>query len=168
MLTIKKDNLELLGRDFFEIITNLQHVEKHELTEKQCIDSIKELLYKYNDVNYTPHVKTLYEQLQNQLGVKVVAAPDEWDRLYNVDFYIEINKKFIGLQIKPMNKNIQLAEIFKEKSIQEKSHIKFYKNFGGNVFYIYSIVENDKKIIQNPEVVEEIRNEIERLKQSDI
>jgi hypothetical protein len=29
-------------------------------------------------------------------------APDEWDRLYNVDFSIEVNGKYIGIQIKPV------------------------------------------------------------------
>jgi hypothetical protein len=28
--------------------------------------------------------------------------PDEWDRLYNVDFYIQVGGKYIGLQIRPI------------------------------------------------------------------
>ncbi len=34
-------------------------------------------------------------QLQNHLNVTIKPAPDEWDRLYNVDFFIEINSKYI-------------------------------------------------------------------------
>jgi hypothetical protein len=34
------------------------------------------------------------------------------------------------------------------------------------VFYIISVKEDKKKIIHNPEVIEEIREEIERLKKT--
>jgi len=54
--------------------------------------------------------------------VKIEPAPDEWDRLFNVDFFICVNGKYIGLQIKPVNSGIQLPEIFKEKDLQAKTH----------------------------------------------
>ena len=39
--------------------------------------------------------------------------------------------------------------------------------YGGKVFYIYSTKNsNGKKIIQNIEVIDEIKSEIEKLKQS--
>ncbi|RMG88017.1 MAG: MjaI family restriction endonuclease, partial [Bacteroidetes bacterium] len=69
------------------------------------------------------------------------------------------------LQIKPVNKGIQLPQIFKEKGIQQKTHEKFEKEFGGKVFYVFSSSLNRKKVIMNPEVIEEIRAEISRLEQ---
>ncbi len=36
------------------------------------------------------------------LGVQIKPAPDDWDRLYNVDFFIEVKNKYIGIQIKPI------------------------------------------------------------------
>jgi len=54
--------------------------------------------------------------------------------------------------------------MIKEKDIQLSTHKKFTEKYGGNVFYIYSIKENDKKRIYNVNVVEEIKQEIERLK----
>ena len=63
--------------------------------------------------------------------------PDEWDRLFNVDFYIQINEKYIRLQIKPVNTGIQLPEIHKEYALQSETHKKFTTKFGGKVFYIY-------------------------------
>lgn len=47
--------------------------------------------------------------------------------------------------------------------MQEISHRKFQEKFGGNVFIVFSVKEGKKKVIHNPEVVEEIRKEIERL-----
>jgi predicted RND superfamily exporter protein len=58
-----------------------------------------------------------------------------------------------------------LPEIFKEKSIQEKTYKQFSEGFGGKDFYIYSIKVGDKKEIFNKEVIEEIREEIKRLQE---
>lgn len=77
--------------------------------------------------------------------------------------YIKINSNYIGIQIKPINQGIQLSQIFKEKGLQEESHNKFLKEFGGKVFYIFSARTDGKKVIMNPEVIDKIRNEISRL-----
>ena len=113
---------------------------------------------------YMTEIKTIYGQLESELGYKIEPAPDKWDRLFNVDFFIKIDNKYIGLQIKPVNQGIQLSQIFKEKGLQEKTHQKFEKEFGGKVFYIFSSKENGKKIIVNSEIIDEIREEIKRLK----
>lgn len=100
-----------------------------------------------------------------QLKVKIEPAPDEWDRLFNVDFFIKVADKFIGLQIKPMSFGgaSQLPEIFKEKNFQEQTHQQFTKVSGGKVFYIYSVKIGEKKEIYNKEVIREILAEIDRL-----
>jgi hypothetical protein len=51
-----------------------------------------------------------------------------------------------------------------ERSIQLDSHEKFSKDHGGQVFYIFSMKQGDKKVIANPQVIDEIRNAIERYK----
>lgn len=112
---------------------------------------------------YTTEIQTVYGQLQEILGVAIQSAPDEWDRLFNVDFFIQVGEKYIGLQIKPMNDGIQLPEIFKEYALQEKTHQKFTEVFGGKVFYLFSVKVGNKKEIQNKEVIDEIMLEIKRL-----
>jgi hypothetical protein len=109
-------------------------------------------------------IKTVYGQLEKALDVKIEPAPDEWDRLFNVDFFIQVNGKHIGIQIKPVNQGIQLSQIFKEKDLQSKTHEKFTQQYGGKVFYIFSAKVGEKKEISNKEVIDEIRQEIERLK----
>jgi hypothetical protein len=113
--------------------------------------------------DYTTEIQTIYGQLQNILGVKIEAAPDEWDRLFNVDFFIQVGKKFIGLQIKPVNTGIQLPEIHKEYALQAETHKKFTAKYDGKVFYIFSEKINGNKEIANKEVIEDIRKEIMRL-----
>lgn len=113
---------------------------------------------------YVTEIQTIYGQLQKILDVHIQPAPDEWDRLFNVDFFIEINGKYIGLQIKPENSGIQLPEIFKEYGLQAETHQKFTEVFGGKVFYLFSEKIGDRKEIKNKEVIDEIKIEIERLK----
>lgn len=116
---------------------------------------------------YQTEITTVCGILEKELEVKIEPAPDEWDRLFNVDFFIKIKDKFIGLQIKPVtfsSGTIQLPEIFKEKMIQEETHKQFTEVFGGKVFYIYSIKVGEKKEIYNKEVIAEIKEEIERLR----
>ena len=112
---------------------------------------------------YLTEIKTIYGQLQEILKVKVEPAPDEWDRLYNVDFFIKINGDYIGLQIKPVSGVSHIPQIFKERSLQEITHKKFTDKFGGRVFYVISIKEGNNKRVHNTEVIPEIKAEIGRL-----
>jgi hypothetical protein len=97
------------------------------------------------------------------LGVKIEAAPDEWDRLFNVDFFIKVGEKYIGLQIKPASDVSHIPEIFKERNQQLSTHRKFTDRYGGKVFYVVSVKEGKNKVIHNKEIVREIQAEIKRL-----
>ena len=157
-----KEHLIEIGRKLYIKITEVLRAEIDEITEEDCINYVINLVINRTFDGYITEKKTIYEQLQDILGVKIEPAPDEWDRLFNVDFFIKINDKFIGLQIKPVSYSF-IPEMIKEKDIQLSTHKKFTEKYGGNVFYIYSIKENDKKRIYNANVVEEIKQEIERL-----
>ncbi len=111
---------------------------------------------------YQTEIKTIYGQFQQILNISIKPAPDEWDRLYNVDFYIEVNKKYIGLQIKPITYE-QTPENYRWRECLGKAHDKFEKDNGGKVFIVFSIKKDNKKTIYNLEVVNEIKKEIERL-----
>ena len=106
---------------------------------------------------------TVYKKLQIELSVEIKPAPDEWDRLYNVDFYIEVEGKYLGLQIKPITYK-QTPEIHKWEEWLSKTHRKFEEKFGGKVFTIFSIKRGDKKEIYNQEVINEIKELIGRLR----
>jgi len=47
--------------------------------------------------------------------------------------------------------------------MHEVNHKKFHDKFGGQVFFVFSIKSGNKKKIYNVEVIEEIRQEIEKL-----
>lgn len=129
-----KKQIEELGKKLYIKITEVIQAEVNEITEQDCIDYMIQLVIDRTFDGYQTEIQTVYGQLQKILQVKIEAAPDEWDRLFNVDFFIKIKEKYIGLQIKPINGGVQLPEIFKEKSIQEETHKQFTEGFGGKVF----------------------------------
>lgn len=160
-----KEHIEDLGKKLYVKITEVIASEVENVTEQDCIDYMLQLVIDRTCDGYMTEIQTVYGQLQKILDVQIQAAPDEWDRLFNVDFFIQVKDKYIGLQIKPINTGIQLPEIFKEYALQEKTHQKFTEVFGGKVFYLFSAKIGDKKEIQNKEVIDEIQTEIKRLEQ---
>ncbi|HED10446.1 MAG TPA: MjaI family restriction endonuclease [Caldithrix abyssi] len=160
-----REHIVELGKRLYIKITEVISAEVEEITEQDCIDYMLQLVIDRTFSGYRTEIKTIYGQLEQELGYKIQPAPDRWDRIYNVDFFINIKNRYIGLQIKPVNQGIQLSQIFKEKKIQLKTHKAFEEKFGGKVFYIFSSTENRKKVIRNPQVIEEIRQEINRLEQ---
>lgn len=158
-----KEHIEELGRKLYIKITEVISAEVEEITEEDCIEYMFGMVIDRTFDGYMTEITTIYGQLQKELNVKIQPAPDEWDRLYNVDFFIRIGEKYIGLQIKPAGDVSHIPQIFKEHSIQEATHKKFTEEYGGKVFYIISIKESGKKKIHNTEVISEIEQEIKRL-----
>ena len=158
-----KEYLEELGNKLYVKVTEVIQYEVAEVTEQDCINYIKDVVINRTFEGYQTEIQTIYGQLQNILGVPIKPAPDEWDRLYNVDFYIEVDDKHIGLQIKPITFE-HTFEDYRWKEMQETTHLKFQKKFGGRVFIIFSVKVGDKKKIKNVEIIDEIKKEIERLR----
>lgn len=158
-----KQHLEELGRRLYLKVTEVCLAEIESITEQDCIDFVIGLVISRTYDGYQSEIQTIYGQLQQALGVKIEPAPDEWDRGYNVDFFIRVKDKYIGLQIKPSG-YAYITQIINELEFQKKTHERFTTKYGGKVFYIISVKQGKRKIIYNPEVIEEIRREIERLK----
>jgi len=158
-----KEHLIDLGKKLYVKITEVLSAEIEEITEQNCIDYIINLVINRTYDGYVTEIRTIYGQLEKVLNVKVHPAPDEWDRLYNIDFYIQIGNRYIGLQIKPAGDVSHIPQIFKERNIQADTHKKFTERFGGRVFYIISITEGKKKRIHNVDVIDEIKEEVARL-----
>jgi hypothetical protein len=158
-----KDHLVEIGKKLYVKITEVLRAEIDDITEEDCINYVINLVINRTFDGYMTEKKTIYEQLQEILGVKIEPAPDEWDRLFNVDFFIKVKDKFIGLQIKPAGYAF-ITQIINEHVHQLETHKKFTSKYGGKVFYVISVKDGDKKKIYNPEVIDEIKQEVERLK----
>lgn len=157
-----KERLVEIGKKLFVKITEVLRAEIDDITEEDCINYVINLVINRTFDGYMTEKKTIYEQLQDVLGVKIEPAADDWDRLFNVDFFIKIKDKFIGLQIKPAGYAF-ITQIINEKTHQLETHKKFTAKYGGKVFYVISVKDEDKKKIYNLGVIEEIKQEIGRL-----
>ncbi len=157
-----KEHLDQLGRRLYIKVTEVCKAEIENITEEDCIGFVINLVINRTYDGYQSEIQTIYGQLEEALNIKVEPAPDEWDRGYNVDFFIKIKDKYIGLQIKPGG-YAYITQIINELEFQKKTHEKFTEKYGGKVFYIISVKDGKKKVIYNSEVIEEIRKEIERL-----
>jgi hypothetical protein len=158
-----KEHIEELGKKLYIKITEVIASEVEEVTEEDCVNYILHLVIDRTYDGYTTEIRTVYGQLQEFLDVKIEPAPYEWDRLFNVDFFIKTGDKYIGLQIKPASGVSHIPEIFKERNQQATTHQKFTKQYDGKIFYVVSIKEGRNKVIYNKEVIKEIRAEIKRL-----
>lgn len=157
-----KNHLIELGKKLYVKVTEVLQAEIESITEEDCINFITNLVINRTFDGYVSEKHTIYGQLQDILKVKIEPAPDEWDRLFNVDFFIKIKDKCIGLQIKPAG-YAYITQIINELKFQKETHKKFTAKYGGKVFYVISVKEGDKKKIHNTDVIEEIKEEIKRL-----
>ena len=164
-IKITREYISGLGRKLYIKLTEVVQNELESITEEECIDYAYNLVLNRTYEGYLGEIQTIYGQLEKIIDVKIQPAPDIWDRTFNVDFYIQVNEKYIGLQIKPLSFGTTFDQ-YKWDEIQEITHKKFTKKFGGKVFYVFSIKKGNKKIIHNVDVIDDIKEEIKRLKQN--
>jgi hypothetical protein len=160
-----KEHLEELGRKLYVKVSEVIAAEVAAVTEEECVQYMFDVVIRRTYDGYDTEIKTIYGQVESALAQKVEPAPDDWDRNYTVDFFIKVGESFIGLQIKPVSDVSSIPQIYQERSQQLEAHERFTRKFGGKVFYVFSAKEGGRKQIANPEVIEEIRQEIARLSQ---
>ncbi|MDI9336953.1 MAG: MjaI family restriction endonuclease [Alphaproteobacteria bacterium] len=133
------------------------------LTKQDCYDYIYNLTINRTFDGYRTEVETIYGQLEDAVNMKIEPAPDRWDRVYCVDFYIQVGENYIGIQIKPIESGLALNQ-YQWIEMHKVSHENFKKKFGGDVFFVYSTKIGGKKKIYNTEIINKINSEIKRLK----
>ena len=161
-IQITRDYIIELGKKLYIKLSEVVQNELESISEEECIEYAYNLVLNRTYIGYKTEIDTIYGQLQGILNLKIEPAPDSWDRSYCVDFFIHINKFYIGLQIKPISSGKSIND-YQWDSMHQTSHARFSKDFGGKVFFIYSVKTGDRKQIHNIEVVEEIKTEISRL-----
>ncbi len=157
-----KKHLEGLGKRLYKEIKSTISEELDSITEKDCVAYIKDVVIRRTYNGYLNEIETIKQQLQGIISQPIKPALDEWDRLYGVDYFIHIGKNYLGLQFKP-ERTAEFMVVHQQHGQLMEQHKKFSEKYGGKVFVIVSKKEKDKYIIENEEVVEEIKNEIKRL-----
>ncbi|OGU65922.1 MAG: hypothetical protein A2W30_06615 [Ignavibacteria bacterium RBG_16_36_9] len=161
---ITREYIQSLGEKLYIKLSEVVHSELGSIQEEECIDYAYNLVLNRTYEGYRSEIDTIYGQLQTILSITIEPARDEWDRTYNVDFCINVNNKYIGLQIKPVASGQALNQ-YQWIEMHRINHKRFETEFGGKVFFIYSVKSSGKqKKIFNTKVIEEIAYEINRLK----
>jgi hypothetical protein len=161
-IKVTREYIKELGERLYIKLSEVVQNELESIEEDECIDYAYNLVLNRTYEGYRSEIDTTYGQLESILNVKIHPAPDDWDRTFNVDFYIQICDKYVGLQIKPIASGQALNQ-YQWIKMHEVNHEKFKEKFGGRVFFIYSVKSGKKKKIYNVEVIKEIQEEIHRL-----
>ncbi len=158
----KEKYLDWIGEELCKKIHEVMRKEIEEIREEDCKRYIRELIFERTYDGYRTEIETIYGVLEKELSVRIHPAPDEWDRKYNIDFYIKAKNGVVGIQIKPITYD-QTPEIHNWKEWLKKSHEKFEMEVGGKVFVVFSVKKDGKKEIYNKDVIDEIKNKIVEL-----
>lgn len=162
-LQITKEYITGLGQTLYIKLSEVVQNELEQISEEECIDYAYNLVLNRTYEGYKTEIETIYGQLEGAIGQKIEAAPDNWDRAYGVDFFVKINQKYIGIQIKPIATGQSLNQ-YQWIEMHRKNHERFEKEFGGKVFFVFSTKSSSgTKKIYNTEVIEQIIKEIKRL-----
>lgn len=131
-----------------------------QLTLQDCIDYIYNLTINRTYDGYIREKSVVNDGLAKKFPNVVFKESDpELDHAGDIDYVAEVGNYQFGIQIKPVTANAN----FGGYSLSERmkaSFDDFTEKFGGKVFIVYS----QKGEIANTEVIDSIREEIERLR----
>ena len=57
----------------------------------------------------------------------ILPAPDAWDRGYNVDYYIPVEERSIGIQVKPITSGLAIGP-YQSEEMHRGNHERFQKD----------------------------------------
>lgn len=156
------NNKTLLKRLSLDLYIHLKNESnfKNQLTKQDCIDYIYNLTINRTYDGYIREKTVVEDNLAKKFtDVRFEESEPELDHAGDIDFLGFVGDYAFGLQIKPVTSQSNFGN-YSPSERMKASFRDFTKRFKGKVFIIYSISEK----IQNSEVIDEIRIEIERLK----
>ena len=134
------------------------------ISEVECCQYLHELVIHKTYEGYAAEIDMVRELLERLLpGAKIEPSSDDWDRALNVDFFLRSGPGLVGIQIKPISAE-HLPQLHLWSDVWLAGHEEFTRRFGGRVFTLYHLSRGTTKVLHNPEIVEEISREIERLR----
>ncbi len=161
---ISKESLFELGERLYAKMTELVIPQVQEainnITRQDCLDYVYNLTINRTYDGYQREKSVVNDGLAKIFkDVTFQESDPELDHAGDIDYIAEVGKFQIGIQIKPVTANAN----FGGYSLSERmkaSFENFTDQYGGKVFIVFSF---DGKIA-NEEVIDEISNEIKRLR----
>ncbi len=167
---IAKETLEELGERLYAKITEVVIPEWTAAFQDLTLDDCKEYIYQVTIVRTFDGFLLEKSVVNDGLakifpGVEFEESDPELDHAGDIDYIGKIGDKAFGIQIKPITANANFGN-YKITERMSGSFQDFEERYGGKVFVIFSARTGNKKDIVNKDVIEEIRQEIERLKRA--
>ena len=167
-IKITKVILEELGERLYAKITEVVIPEWtaafNDLTLQDCKDYIYEVTVVRTYDGFLLEKSVINDGLSKIFPeVEFEESEAELDHAGDIDYIGKVSNKVFGIQIKPITANANFGN-YKITERMSSSFQNFEKKYGGKVFVIFSTRTGDKKVIKNKEVIEEIKQEIIRLK----
>jgi len=164
-IKITREVLTELGQRLYEKITEIVAPQLREglatLTIQDCVDYIYELTIHRTFDGYLAEKSVVHDTLAKEFPDIVFEETNpDLDHAGDIDFIGRVGDKAFGLQVKPITAHASLGN-FSVTARMEQSFRDFEEQFGGKVFIVFSV--EDK--IKNKEVIAQIKQEIERLKE---
>ena len=160
---ITKESLTELGERLYEKITEVVIPEweaafKH-LSLQDCIDYIFNLTINRTYDGFLREKSVVNDGLANLFSnIAFEESAPELDHAGDIDYIAKVGEKAFGVQIKPITAKANFGN-YSPTERMKTSFADFTQKFGGKVFVVFS---KDGEIA-NKEVVDEIKQEIERL-----
>ena len=131
-ITLCKKNIILSSMHYSKGSYNIDDIDIHVKNQK----IIKKIIYDNNDI-YEPSFTIILEleNLVNNINIVIYYKKNKYD------VYLE--------QLNIKDHNICAMTLFKDDYHLLKRYLKYYKNLGVNIFYIYYNKKIDHKIIEN-------------------
>jgi hypothetical protein len=161
-----RPQLRALGHEMYKRIRTDLIPALLAISETECCQYMHDLVICKTYDGYAAEVEIVRKLLERLLsGVTIEPAPDEWDRGLAVDFFLRAGRGLIGLQIKPVSVE-HLTQLSLWQQVWDAGHAEFSRRHGGQVFTVYHLSRGPIRELHNPEVIQEISEEIRRLRRA--
>lgn len=151
---------ERLHAKIVEVVIPEWEAAFRELTLQDCVDYIFNLTLNRTFDGYLREKSVIHDGLARHFPeIRFEESDPELDHAGDVDYVGWVGKKAFGIQIKPLTARANFGNYTPSERMKANFEA-FKKRFGGPVFIVFSLDGE----IGNPEIVEKIREEIERLK----
>jgi len=167
-IKITKDTLDELGERLYAKITEVVIPEWtaafEDLTLQDCKDYIYEVTIVRTYDGFLLEKSVINDGLAKIFPeIEFEESSPELDHAGDIDYLGKVGDKAFGIQIKPITANANFGN-YKITERMSASFQDFQEKYGGKVFVIFSIRTGDKKVIKNKDIVDKIKAEIERLR----
>ncbi|MFW0884733.1 MjaI family restriction endonuclease [Candidatus Acidulodesulfobacterium sp. H_13] len=165
---ITKETLDELGERLYAKITEVVIPEWTAAFEDLTLQNCKDYIYEVTIVRTYDGFLLEKSVINDGLAkifpeIEFEESDPELDHAGDIDYLGKVGDKAFGIQIKPITANTNFGN-YKITERMSVSFQEFEEKFGGKVFVIFSTRIDDRKVIKNKEIIEEIKTEIERLK----